>query len=119
MPGPQWARLQADLDVRLRRGAWYRVIKQDGMAVVLEVNRQAFPVVKAFLDIITSPPRRWTVVPRPENARKVPREWGTHYAVCPYCRGRAPLKGQPRRMTCDRCHGEYEVAWNEDYLLPM
>jgi len=33
-----WARLQADLNVKLRRGAWYRITRLDPLKAVLEVG---------------------------------------------------------------------------------
>jgi len=32
-----WARLQADVNCKLRRGAWYRLIKAQGLAAVVDV----------------------------------------------------------------------------------
>src|SRR5881396_2446320 len=100
-----WARLQADVNCNLRRGAWYRLIKAQGLAAV----------VRAFLQMSSSPPRKWTVVPRP---RSMPRsiEMGEHYAVCPSCRDRVPLRGRPRSMMCGRCSVEFAVDWEEQYL---
>src|SRR6266480_3333665 len=94
-----WARLQADLNVRLRRGAWYRITRLDPLQAVLEV--------------IERPPRRWTVVPRPDDAVHLPRGCDDRYAVCPSCRERQALAGRPRRMTCRRCGENFEVAWSE------
>lgn len=110
-----WARLQADLNCNLRRGAWYRLIKVEGFAALVDVNRKAVPVVRAFLQLSNAPPRRWTVVPRPQN---VPRsvQIGEHYAVCPSCRDRVALRGRPSRMFCNRCSVDFAVAWDEHYL---
>ncbi|MGH7530982.1 MAG: hypothetical protein ACREMN_11415 [Gemmatimonadales bacterium] len=103
------------MNCSLRRGAWYRLIRVDGLGAVVDVNRQAVPVVRAFLQVSKTPPRRWTVVPRP---RDVPArvQVGSHYAVCPSCRDRVPLRGRPSRMTCDRCRVDFAVDWDEDYL---
>src|SRR4051812_35610015 len=105
-----WARLQADLNCNLRRGAWYRLIKVEGLAAVVDVNRRPVPVVRAFLQLSNTPPRLWTVVPRPSS---VPRsvEIGAHYAVCPSCRDRVTLRGHPSRMLCGRCSVEFAVNW--------
>ena len=82
-----WARLQADVNCNLRRGAWYRLIKAQGLAAVVDVKGKAVPVVRAFLQMSNTPPRKWTVVPRPQD---VPRsiELGDHNAVCRSCRDR-------------------------------
>ena len=110
-----WARLQADVNCNLRRGAWYRLIKAQGLAAVVDVKGTPVAVVRAFLQMSNSPPRKWTVVPRP---RSVPRslEIGEHYAVCPSCRDRVPLRGRPRSMMCGRCSVEFAVDWEEQYL---
>jgi len=110
-----WARLQADVNCNLRRGAWYRLIKSQGLAAVVDVKGTHVPVVRAFLQMSNTPPRKWTVVPRPRN---VPRsvQMGEHYAVCPSCRDRVELRGKPIRMLCGNCTIEFAVDWDEDYL---
>lgn len=110
-----WARLQADVNCKLRRGAWYRLIKAQGLAAVVDVKGTPVPVVRAFLQMSSSPPRKWTVVPRPRNA---PRSVGDWYAVCPSCRDRVPLRGKPSRLLCGRCSVEFAVDWDENYLIP-
>ena len=112
-----WARLQADVNCKLRRGAWYRLIKAQGLAAVVDVKGTPVPVVRAFLQMSDSPPRKWTVVTRPRN---VPRsvQIGDFYAVCPSCRDRVPLRGKPSRLLCGRCSVEFAVNWDENYLLP-
>lgn len=113
----QWARLQTDVNVKLRRGAWYRIVKLGAVEAVLDVNRQPLTVSRTLLQIVQIPPSRWSVVPAPRNALRFPSSWGERYAVCPSCRGRSPLEGRPTTMRCTRCNGLYEVAWNEPYLL--
>src|ERR1700716_1617124 len=63
-----WARLQADVNCNLRRGAWYRLIKAQGLAAVVDVKGTPVAVVRAFLQMSNSPPRKWTVVPRSRRA---------------------------------------------------
>ena len=111
-----WARLQADVNCKLRRGAWYRLIKAQGLAAVVDVKGTPVGVVRAFLQMSNSPPRKWTVVPRPRN---VPHsvQVGEYYAVCPSCRDRVPLRGKPGRMLCGRCSVEFAVNWDEQYLI--
>jgi len=58
-----WARLQADLNVKLRRGAWYRIARLDPLRAVLEVGGRLLEIPSAFLQVIERPPRRWSVVP--------------------------------------------------------
>jgi hypothetical protein len=113
----QWARLRSNVDVKLRRGAWYRILKLGAVEAVLDVNRQPLPVARGLLQIVQEPPRRWSVVPAPQNAVRFPTSWGPRYGVCPACRGRSPLQGEPTTLRCTRCNGLFEVAWNEPYLL--
>lgn len=117
MEGRQWGRLQADVDCALRRGAWYRVMDVGTLEATVEVARQPHSIPSYLLQIVSAPPRRWTVVPRPAGARHLPREW-TRYAVCPSCRERValPARGEPRRLSCSRCYGAFEVDWAEGYL---
>lgn len=118
MAGIQWARLQADINCSLRRGAWYRVRQVGRLEAIIEVNRQPQAVPSFLLQIVSTPPRRWTVVPRPREAARFASALGPHYAVCPSCRERTALRNgsKPRVLTCDRCRGDFEVAWNEGYL---
>ncbi len=116
MARTRWARLQTDWNFwNLRRGAWYRLLKLEHLEAVVDVNRKPVTVLRAFVEISASPPRRWTVVPRPRDARALPPDV-PHYAVCPSCRDRVTLDGRPRRMQCQRCRADFEVAWDEQYL---
>ncbi|HXF94563.1 MAG TPA: hypothetical protein VNI61_00535 [Gemmatimonadales bacterium] len=117
MPGLRWGRLQLDVDCHLRRGAWYRVVELQGMQAVVDVNQRPLPVPRYALEVVSTPPKRWSVVPAPRNAAKLPREFTPRYAVCPNCRERQPLRDRARTLRCGRCRGVYEVAWNEGYLL--
>lgn len=112
----RWGRLQADVDCRLRRGAWYRVLRDAPLEAIVEVNRRPLPVPRYLLEFITQPPRRWTVVPAPSNIPRRAAHLGPAYAVCPSCRNRAPLRGKPRRMPCVICRTDFDVAWDEAYL---
>src|SRR2546427_370511 len=47
MAGMQWARLQANLNIRLRRGAWYRIRQVGPLQAVLEVRGQPLQVPRA------------------------------------------------------------------------
>jgi len=113
--GKHWARLQADVNCKLRRGAWYRVRELGPLEAVVEVKGKALPVPCAFLKVVETPPRRWTIVPRPHDAVRYPASWGTRYAVCPSCGERAQLEGHPERIVCPRCRGDFAVAWDEPY----
>ena len=116
MPGLRWGRLQLDIDCNLRRGAWYRVLDVQGMEIVVDVNQRPLPVPRFAVEIVSTPPKRWTVVPSPRRQPRVPKEFMPRYGVCPNCRERAPLRGQVRTLRCDRCRGTYDVDWKENYL---
>jgi hypothetical protein len=112
-----WARLRENVNVRLRRGAWYRVLKLQDLRAVLEVGGRPVAVASALLEIVRRPPPRWTVVtPSGSSARKAPPGLTARYGVCPSCGERAPLPGRVRRLRCDYCKYEFEVAWDEAYL---
>ncbi|HYS61344.1 MAG TPA: hypothetical protein VEM27_12190 [Gemmatimonadales bacterium] len=116
MPGMQWGRLQVDVNCALRRGAWYRVARLASLEAILDVNRRPLKVPHYLVQVVSRPPTRWSVVPRPAGAGELPAEWGPQYGVCPSCRERAALHGRPRRLECTRCRGEFDVAWDEEYL---
>lgn len=112
----QWARLQVDVNCRLRRGAWYRVADVTPAEVKLEVNRQQIPVARGSVSIVSAPPRCWTIVPRPRDAKGLPVLWGDKYAVCPSCRNRAQVRGAPLDMHCPRCNKTFRVGWEEWFI---
>ena len=116
MAGMHWGRLQADVNCRLRRGAWYRILRVAPLEAVVDVNRRPIAVPRYLIEITSNPPRRWTIVPTPKAARRVFAEFGEAYAVCPSCRHRMALKGRPRRMQCSGCKYDFDVAWDEAYL---
>ena len=113
----QWARLQADVNAQLRRGAWYPVVRLTATEAVLEVSKgKPTPVPRTLLKITPTPKHTWTVVPRPSRAVRLPASWGESYGVCPNCRNRAPLDNHPDKLRCQRCNGIFDVAWEEHYL---
>ncbi|HEY3279230.1 MAG TPA: hypothetical protein VGJ83_01855 [Gemmatimonadales bacterium] len=116
MPAVQWARLKADVDYHIRRGAWYRVVQLTPRDVTLDVRGKHVAIPRAAVEIVPEPPLRWTVVPRPRNSVRLPQGWGAEYAVCPGCRERAHLIDRPVSLRCPKCNGLYDVAWNEPYL---
>jgi hypothetical protein len=118
MSATQWARLTADVDCELRRGAWYPVTRVSATEVVVDVNRRPTPVPRTILHLNAHPPTAWTVVPRPRAASvdRLPSGWGDVYAVCPNCRERARLDHHPTHLRCHRCNGYFPVAWDERYL---
>jgi hypothetical protein len=114
----QWARLKADGPYPLRRGAWYRITEVLADEVVVDVNRTSVTVPRAGVELSGKPARRWTIVPRPPNALRVPDSWGEWYLVCPGCKHRSPLHAATPTMHCPRCKGLYPVARDERYFQP-
>jgi hypothetical protein len=103
----------------LRRGAWYRILRLTSMEATLNVTGKPVPVPRAQLQLSSEPALRWTVVPAPKSAPRFPSAWGPRYAVCPNCRDRAPLLGEPATMRCQRCNGLFDVAWDEPHLAKV
>jgi hypothetical protein len=114
----QWARLQTESDeVKIRRGAWYKVLKLGPVEVVLDVNRKAIPVPRVYLRLAMQPPRLWTLVPRPRRSTRLPQSWGDAYLVCPNCRERSPVPdGHPATQRCHRCNGLFDIDWGTSRL---
>ena len=114
VPKRYWARLRADLDVPLRRGAWYEVRRLRPPEAVLDVLGERVSVPRAVLEISTAAPNRWSVVPRPKNPARFPGV--AEYAVCPNCRERVPLEERLALLECRRCHEVSDVDWYENYF---
>ena len=113
----QWARLKAEYDCPLRRGAWYGVLSASRNEAVLDVNERPLPVPLRVLEVVSDSPRRWSVVERPKGSLRIPSGMSDTYAVCPNCRERVPLGGTPPVMRCRRCNGVFEVDWDQPYRL--
>ena len=113
-----YARLRENVNIRLRRGAWYRVLKVDGLKAILDVGGKPMSVTTAWLEIVKRPPPRWTVVTQSGNgAKKAPPALAERYGVCPSCGERAALpRGRVPRLRCTTCKWEFEIAWDEAYL---
>ena len=109
----QLASLNADIKSPLRRGAWYRILKLTPADAILDVRGKPVSVRRGDLQLSPTPALRWSVVASPKNSPRFPSSWGPRYAVCPNCRERARLEGQPAGMRCHRCNGFFEIAWNE------
>lgn len=109
----QWARLVPSSNLKIRRGAWYRILKLGPVEAIIDIKGKPTPVPRAMLQIAYTPPNKWTVLPAPRNVARFPSSWGTVYAVCPSCRERAALEGHPTTLRCHRCNGLFEVGWND------
>ena len=117
MSNPQWASLQSSgaEDAKIRRGAWYRVLRLGPVEIVLEVNRKPLSVPRVTLRLAPAVPQAWSVVHRPKRAPRLPPSWGDEYIVCPSCRERAPLSAdRPTHQRCHKCNGYFPIAWPSD-----
>jgi hypothetical protein len=108
----QWARLLPAQVGNLRRGAWYRVVRLTPKEAVLDVNGTLTAVPRPALEILPARPTRWTIVPRPSGAARLPSTWGPRYGVCPSCRERAPLQERSASMRCPKCNGVFDIGWD-------
>ena len=107
-----FARLQADVPLKLRRGAWYRVVELNDLQATIEVNRRKIGVLRAWLEIRERPPLYWTVVTKSPDEKRVPPHLRGTYGVCPSCRARAPLPKRVKELTCVRCRQRFAVNWD-------
>lgn len=100
----------------MRRGAWYVVAEFQPQQVVLDVLWEPVSIPQSEVDIVDERPVKWTAVPRPRDAIKLPESWGNEYGVCPNCGNRASLASAPRDLRCMQCEGYFPVNWEENYL---
>ena len=70
--GVYWARLKLDEDYSIRRGAWYRVTQFAKENIILELPGTFVTVPRKAVELVGTPPRRWTVVPRPPGDTWLP-----------------------------------------------
>jgi hypothetical protein len=106
-----WARVAGDVNVGVRRGAWYEVVRLTSEAAWLDVSLRTLSIPRECLEIATVRPAEWAVVERPYDAVDLPVSWGARYAVCPRCRGRAALQEHPAQMQCGGCRCVFPVRW--------
>ncbi len=101
--GLGWARVVGDVNMSVRRGAWYEVTRLTHEAATLDVHHETRSVPRSTVEIVTSRPRRWSLVERPYDAVDLPMSWGARYGVCPHCSHRAPVARGFTQMPCPRC----------------
>src|SRR6266576_2166280 len=89
MPELSWARLKTDLHLGLRRGAWYRVIRETDSQVILDVDHQPLTVLREYLEFVS---------------------------VRPHCTHRASLLHPVVEARCSKCGGTFLVDWSAPYL---
>lgn len=110
---PRWAQVKGDINCRVRRGAWYKVVQLTMEVAVLDAGERAVSVPRELLHIALVRPRHWSVVRRPYDAVDVPRAWGSRYGVCPACQHRMPLDYDQREARCERCGMTGAIAWRD------
>src|SRR5260370_41990864 len=92
---PPWARVVGDVNVNLRRGAWYEGVRLTPDAVLLDVQHRSLSIPRSTLEIVTTRPRRWSVVARPYDAVDLPMSWRARYGVGPEGSRRAAVDAHP------------------------
>ena len=98
-----WARVVGDVNMSVRRGAWYEATRLSHEAATLDVHHEPRSVPRSTVEIVTSRPHRWSLVERPYDAVDLPMSWGARYGVCPHCSHRAPVARGFTQMPCPRC----------------
>ena len=106
---PPWARVTGDVNVGVRRGAWYQVVRLTSDSAWLDVLHRTLSVPRECLEIVTVRPEVWSVVPRPYDAVDLPVSWGSGYAVCPRCSRRAALPERAVELLCSGCRQVFRI----------
>ena len=112
MTDMRWARVRPDSPCQLRRGAWYRILRQTPQEVVLDVHARPVGVSRSLVQMRPGHPGVWSVVARPPRAGALLSSWGPRYAVCPNCHDRSRL-GTGATMRCGKCSGVFEIGWED------
>jgi hypothetical protein len=115
MTEPLYARLCENVNLHIRRGAWYRVLKLEDLHATIEVNREPVRWPKPCSNSSSD----HQPADRGATARQLDRgpAQRVHERVCrvpELCRARV-APAQVKRMGCP-CKWEFEVAWDEHYL---
>jgi len=113
-----FARLQADVPLKMRRGAWYRVIQLTDLQAVIEVNHRKVGVLRAWLEIQQRPPQRWSVVHGSAENKKAPPHLRGTYGVCPNWSSRSiGRKGTASNIPRD--NGHFQVGLRALLFSPL
>jgi len=116
VPELSWARVTTDLNLGLRRGAWYRVIRETAGQVILDVDHQPVTVLREYLEFVTVRPDRWTIVERRRDAAGPRAAGDDSYGVCPNCNHRAALVHPVVEARCSKCGGTFLIDWSAPFL---
>jgi len=111
-----WARVRPEGAHFLRRGAWYPVVNDRAVSlIVLDIARRNVAVPRESVEIRRQRPERFSVVVRqpsdPSRRRAEANELGGTYAVCPVTRARVPFAGHPRELPCTVCGAVHPLDW--------
>lgn len=60
-----WAREAGDVNVGVRRGGWYEVVRLTQEAAWVDVKTRTLGIPRTCLEIVTVRPDEWSVVERP------------------------------------------------------
>lgn len=113
-----WARIQEGGAYPLRRGAWYPVVHDKALRlVILDVGRRNIAVPREHVFVRRHRPQNWSVVLRhpaePNPARGTTSDLGILYAVCPVSNTRVRVTGRPRRLGCPECGHRAPLDWDD------
>jgi hypothetical protein len=103
MRDSQWARSRGARAEKagMRRGAWYRVVEDNGKPwVVLDVHRVEVRIQREDVELREVPPNSWSVVHEP-------------HLVCPGCHQRRHVAAPTKEVTCAECGNTYPVDWSD------
>ena len=114
-----WGRVVPPGGFGLRRGAWNRIMEDEGQErVVIDIVRAVIEVPRKLLEIRRHLPARFSVVVRTfgeaNPVRGTPLDLGLVYAVCPLSRSRVRLADHPAEVQCPECGHHYSVAWERE-----
>ena len=108
-----WARVGPQGAHIMRLGAWYQVVGNSALnLVVLDVARRNVAIPSDLLQISPHRPERFSVVPRsPSKLSGKSDDSASTYAVCPVSGPRVGLSGHPASLECPSCGHRGAVDW--------
>ncbi len=113
-----WSSVRPPYSKNLRAGGWYPVVRDDLVdRVTIRIGETGVDVPRRFLELRPRRPNLFSVVHRvgydAVARRQSVHKLGKRYAVCPACRSRFTLIGQPEAIQCPECKHTGEVCWWE------
>lgn len=113
-----WSSVRPPYSRNLRAGGWYPVVRDQLVdRVTIKVGESEVDVPRRFLELRPRRPNLFSVVHRvgydAVARRQSVHKLGKRYAVCPACRSRFALIGQPEVIQCPQCRHVAEVCWWE------